>query len=90
LVSQRAGDEIAFDAGAGNALFKPATHIVVQADAMHVVVERFIQGAPETVVVDAAGVGGGPHQVAAVGGQTEVTEKALTFARVINKASAAA
>ena len=24
---------------------------------MHVVVERFIQGAPETVVVDAAGVG---------------------------------
>ena len=59
-LAQRAFDEVARHAGSRHARVfvaaEPLPHIVVQADAVHVVVQRLVQRDAERVVIDAGRV----------------------------------
>ena len=56
LISQRPGNEIPSNPWLRYALIEPATHIVIEADAVHIVVEGFVERLAQPVVVDAGGV----------------------------------
>ncbi|MPN45294.1 hypothetical protein SDC9_192861 [bioreactor metagenome] len=53
---QRLGNAVALHRGLGHVERKPHAHVVFQANAVHVVVDGFLQACAERIVIDAGGV----------------------------------